>query len=98
MAAAQEAQKKLNHKLKIKEPFFGQQMEKALQFKEDIETSNALAIPGTIILEIGNELWGCHNHLVHCNHDHGSRPSRELKGDAWPGELRNAGWRLRSTT
>ena len=31
MAAAQEAQKKLNHKLKIKEPFFGQQMEKALQ-------------------------------------------------------------------
>ena len=29
-----------------------------MQFKEDIETSNALAIPGTIILEIGNELWG----------------------------------------
>ena len=69
-----------------------------MQFKEDIETSNALAIPGTIILEIGNELWICRNHLVHCNHDHGSRPSRELKGDAWPGELRNAGWRLRSTT
>ena len=51
-----------------------------MQFKEDIETSNALAIPGTIILEIGNELWICRNHLVHCNHDHGSRPSHELKG------------------
>ena len=44
MAAAQEAQKKLNHKLKIKEPFFGQQMEKALQHNGVLGLSKPLTL------------------------------------------------------
>ena len=44
MAAAQEAQKKLNHKLKFKEPFFGQQMEKALQHNGVIGLAKPLTL------------------------------------------------------